>query len=211
MALDPLFTPTDLSARSIDTPDGMNAETIIDSVSEAIRTAAGCAISQLTSTIELPSLERTDQLKLPAGPVTAVASVAINGNALVEGVNYVRVGDSLYRIDGYVWADSVTPGAYWRPCSVDVTYTHGYQDVPADIVDLGCSLVGAAFAQGADDTYGLRLPQVEKLGDYEIDYRQTRSASTASNDSPSPVAIPPLTAAWLRQRFLGSAFIVSMR
>jgi hypothetical protein len=60
-------------------------------------------------------------LKLPESPVTAVASVAVDGEALVSGDDYKRFGDRLWRATGWRSCPSV-------PTAVDVVYTHGWTD-----------------------------------------------------------------------------------
>lgn len=208
-----LATADDLAARNITMPADADVTAILSDVSDAIRDAAGCAITQLTSTVPLPAgLDRSDALKLPAGPVQSVSAVSINSRALVAGVNYVKVGDTLYRIDGYVWADESVDANYWNPCEVSVTYTHGYPTVPGDIVDLCCSLAAVAFRQIEDDTYGIgNRIQAENLGDYGVTYQRNVRGAPGAVESPSPVALPDATRAWLRARFMGSAFLVGTR
>lgn len=193
MALDPLATAGDLTARNITVPSGMNADTLLASASAEVRDAAGCAISQLTSTIELVLDDWTCEIELPAPPVTAVSALSIDGavisqSTLTSGVwsaGWRRVGDSilLNRVD------------YCPPATATVTYTHGLPNVPEDIVDLVCGMVSIAAA--ADGDYGSagRLKSV-RLGDYS-----EATDTPPGTESPSPFTLPDRTREQLRARF----------
>jgi hypothetical protein len=72
----------------------------------------------------------TDTLYLPQLPVTAVASVTVNGEAVVEDDDWTfTAAGRLRRVGSY--------GAfyYWgvSPALVTVTYSHGYETLPEDV------------------------------------------------------------------------------
>lgn len=203
MALAPLATTDDLAARNIVVPAGVDADSVLDAVSDAIRDAAGVSITQATSTVALPVSDRTMQyLALPGAPVVSVSTVTIGGVAVTD---YVKVGNDLYRACGW----TTQPNQPWftsTPGEVTVIYTHGYPSVPADIVDLACSFASLVFT-ASEGNYGLQSrTQAERVGDYEIAF--DRPAAGVGVKSPSPVDIPVGTRAWLRNRFSGSAAVV---
>ena len=80
MALDPLATVADLTARGVTVAPEEEAVvgTYLDVASTAVREAAGCPISQTISTVQLEG-EPTQWLHLPAPPVTAVETVLLDG------------------------------------------------------------------------------------------------------------------------------------
>ena len=95
MSLDPLATTDDLAARNI-TWDADTETTLVTTflaeASAAVREAAGCPISQATSTINVVG-ELDDQLRLPGQPVQSVSTVEIDGSAVIKNSNGdIRLG-----------------------------------------------------------------------------------------------------------------------
>lgn len=86
-------------------------------------------------------------IRLPQRPVTAVSSVvAVGGDGapdvtlidwIWDGIDQVRVGSGSYVINlpAVWWDDDGYPGTY------RVTYSHGYAEVPADVVAVVCGMV----------------------------------------------------------------------
>ncbi len=110
--------------------------------------------------------------------------------------DYVVRGNALWRV-GQKWqSEGATPGA------VEVTFTHGLAEVPADIVDLVCSLVagGLSAAAGAYDPN--RNLAYESIDDYRRGFRQ------GDDEVVNPMLLPAPTRAWLRSRFGGGAAVV---
>lgn len=203
MALDPLASPPDLAARNITVPAGFNALEVLASATDAVRDAAGCPISVTTSTVELVIDDR-EEIDLPGGPVSAVASLSIDGNpiaasTLVGGLwsaGWRKVGDTLI----------LTGVSAALPAVATVIFTHGYAVVPKDIVDLTCGLAAMAFRQDGD--YGAAgLETSVRLGDYSESEKQPSGGSA----SPSPVAIPDAVRMRLRNRFGTTASVIGIR
>lgn len=184
MALTPLADTTDLSARG--TTDGDMA-TALEVASSLVREAAGSSISSVTDTVTLPA-PGGKVLGLPT-PVSAVTAVTLDGAAISD---YQNIGTGLWRRHG--WGDAPVP--------VTVSATFGLAEVPADIVELTCTLAKAWLdhkADGGGSTAGLR--------DVAIDDAREGYTPEASSQM-SPVFIPAATADWLRARFGGSAAVV---
>lgn len=209
MALAALATLQDLASRGISLADCKgDPTTILASVSEAVRDAAGCAILSTESTITIPATD--DQwLDLPGGPVTAVGSVNIASDAaLVQGTDYVMVGDSLWRQQGWLSPNTTPP---YAPAMVTVTLTHGLAMVPEDIVDLVCSFASVALTQADEGDYGLKASiQAEHMGDYSVTWQHGMGNQSGPRD-PSPVSIPEGTRMWLRARFNTGVGVVGNR
>ena len=164
MALDPLATVDDLEARGLTVDSG---ETSIVNVylgvaSTAVREAAGTAITRTTSTITLEGVPG-HRLTLPGAPIVSVDSVKVDGRTVTD---WRLRSERLWRAAGWSGCE---------PSEVEVTFTHGLLEVPADIVDLVCRAVAAALAAYRSDDGGMGLAAdkevtSERLGDWSVTY-----------------------------------------
>jgi hypothetical protein len=190
MALPPLATTDDLDARTITWDDQRLAETYLDVASAAVRDAAGVPISRTTSTVNLFG-DGGQWLRLPGPPVVSVASVDMDGVTVDVG-EYALVDGFLFRVCGWEASGSL-------PLPFVVTYTHGYAEVPADVVDLVARMAGAAIKLAEQDAggAGLVVDRVvsERLGDYAVTYDS--SAGTTEME------LAQVTRDRLRSRFGG--------
>lgn len=166
MTLDPLITVADLSVRGIDTSDAAATAADIDAVSAAIRDAAGCAITRQTSTVSFTA-EASRRIELPGRPVVSVDTVLLDG---VPVTDWTLVGNSLWRQDG--WG---TPGDI--PSTLTVTFTYGWETLPADVVDLACSLVTGAQHDRAGGSH--RGVAYERVDDYQVGFIQNDTVGSA--------------------------------
>lgn len=126
-------------------------------------------------TISLTVTELTDWLPLPQHPVSDVAEVQINGQAVTDFVIRAgRRGTRLYRRVGWyspslpidINTISLDPVTF-----VDVTHTHGYDPIPADVVAVA---VNIALPQVINPK-GMRS---ETFGDYS--YQSDGGAAVTS-------------------------------
>lgn len=196
MAAPPLATAADLDARGISyTP--AQADAFLAAASEAVRDAAGYVISRTVSTV---TFEAPSGPWLPLSwPVVSVASVSVDGTVV----------DDWRLVDGRLWRQVGWRADRHEPSVVSVTLTHGYDPVPADIVDLVCAMVGSAVAASADgyqSTSGLqsRTRQVD-------DYRETDTYETGAAGVSGRMELPAPTRDWLRRRFSGAVFTTGAR
>ncbi|HCA88171.1 MAG TPA: hypothetical protein DEQ61_23525 [Streptomyces sp.] len=164
MALEPLATVADLVALglTVDDTETTIVERYLTVASAAVRDAAGSPISQTTSTVTVEG-EADQRLRLPGSPITAVTTVELDGVAVTD---WRLRSDRLWRHGGWTAADG--------PSEVEVTYTHGLPEVPADIVDLvGRLVAGALASHRADDdgaSLGTQVVTSERIGDYAVTY-----------------------------------------
>jgi hypothetical protein len=163
MALPPLATLADLTARGTPVDDVNLAGIYLDIASSLIRTAAGHAIAQTTATVVLDGT-CTTRLRLPGSPVTAVHSVLMDE---------VPVTD--YRLS----AGCLVHSAGWFGDAVEVTYTYGLPVVPADVVDMVCRLTAHALAGDP----AARAIRSERIGDYSVTYSDTETGTMSLSDS----------------------------
>lgn len=189
MVLDSLATTADLpSAWELHN----KAETALAVASAAIRDAAGCAISQFEDVTVSVVADSSNLLRLP-GPVTEVTAVEVDDHALASGA-YRVLPEGLWRHSGW---------SVCGPVLVEVTYTGGLVEVPADVADL-CVQLAVAWLQhhdaGGGSTAGLTSAKLD-------DAAETYTSEAAGRVS--PVYIPEATCRWLSARFGGGATVVS--
>ncbi|MGH3933644.1 MAG: hypothetical protein ACRDS1_01445 [Pseudonocardiaceae bacterium] len=167
MALAALATATDLAERGVTLNPGEQdlAATYLAIASAAVREAARVPISETTSTVGLEG-KCGRWLALPGLPVTAVAAVELDSEAITD---WRLRSHALWRPDGW-------QAVHGEPSEVTVTYTHGLPEVPADIVDLVCRLATAALVawRANPDGSGLAASNIqsERIGDYSVVYNQ---------------------------------------
>lgn len=149
MALPPLATAADLTAAGA-TGSTEAMDMALRRASARVRRYTRQDITLVSSeTVELSGGERV--LRLPqyplvvddANPLTVVELADFSGSEwiAVEGRDYSRLGNELTR--GYPWQAPTRlmgwpwshPHGIWAP-KVRVTYSHGYDEVPDDIVDI---------------------------------------------------------------------------
>jgi len=151
----------DRLGRSLDAPeDSDRALALLYDASAAARAYTGQHLSESSTTERLRV--RKAHLRLPQRPVTAVTGVtAVDGTA----VEYEWVAGDRVSITGLsdVMRFDVEPFRSTTPY-LDVTYTHGYNPVPDDIVAVVCQVAARAYGYGAEDS-GV---QTETLGPYSV-------------------------------------------
>jgi hypothetical protein len=156
MALSPLATVADLEARGVTVaPEEVGPVSVwLDVASSLVRDAAGSPVSETISTVILEG--SGGRLRLPGWPVTAVSAVEIDGAAVAD------------------W--KLRSGALTRSCGfpdgseVEVTYTHGLPEVPADIVDMVCRLAGQELIALRNGEGASRPLKTERIGDYAVGF-----------------------------------------
>ena len=183
MALGSLAVTADLTARGITPSTTELSDALLASASAAIRDAAGCSITQTTGTVVLTS-NSSRWLTLPGWAITAVSAVQIDGAAVAD---YTLANGALYR--AYGWGNGL------EPSFVTVTYTQGLAVVPADIVDLTCSLVAAGVARAADGYDPHRGDSSVRIDDFQ------RSFTRGADEVVAPMELPASTRVWLATRF----------
>lgn len=159
-----LLTLDDLEdhlGRSLTDDEVVRADALIGDTSANISGYTGQTFTEDTTTARLRL--RQGFVILPQRPVTAVDSVEdVHGNSLSftwDGVDRVYLASQV--LDSFGWEPYLHPIRH-----VDVTYDHGYETVPADVVGVGCSVVlralgrvptdGAVVSESIDD-YSYRI------------------------------------------------------
>lgn len=141
-----LITLDDLEVRGVTFSDPSRADAVIADVSASIRAYTGQEFD-LVEDDEVRLRVRNATVRLPQRPVVEVSAVAdTDGNSLEftwdsGDVIALAAFDSLRYFE-------VEPFRY-RDRWIDVTYTHGYETVPEDIVAVACSLAASALSRDA--------------------------------------------------------------
>lgn len=145
--------------RTIEGDESRRALRLLETASERVRTFTGRRFEQSTETKRLRV--RNARVRLPQGPVTAVSAVEdTNGNALTYTWQAGQIVDLCANPLNSWEIEPYRRGLRW----VDVTYTHGWESIPADIVGIVCEVAAAAFSQPIEAA-GI---QSETLGDYTV-------------------------------------------
>lgn len=183
----PLAYLSDLTTHGISTTNAALAQSLIDSVSEDVREAAGCPIT-VTESVYTTGGVAEQFLPLPGGPIRSVTSVTVDG---------VAVTDFKIR-DGRLWRSGG-----WGDIDVDVVveYVHGYDVPPADITRKVCLHVAAGLAAAADGFAGHRGVAYARIDDYHIGYMQ------GDAENVDPVELTDREKVDLRNRFGGGVYV----
>lgn len=194
MALSNLAASSDLSTRGVVVTNTALVAVMLAVASAVVREAAGSPILQATSAVTVWATDADQYLDLPGKPVTAVASVTLNGTALATD-SYRLVNSRLWRRCGWM--------SCGEPLPVTATLTHGFAVVPADIVNLVCDVAEAGIKMA--NSGGVHDPRilVESVDDYSVTFAQGAGAVA------SVMELPALTRYALRKRFGGGVGVVS--
>lgn len=161
---------TALLGRPLSADEESQVGALLDGASARVRTYTGQDFTQATTTSQVKVRNRI--ARLPQRPVTAVASVVdLNGNAVV----YTWLNDDRIQIGHRFQHDTFAFEPWHDPLGeVRVSYTHGYTDIPDDIVAVVCQVAARAFGRPADTT-GL---QQESIAGYSYSVGAAAAAGT---------------------------------
>lgn len=162
MALPPFATAAELAAVTQSTVAEATAEIALASASAIIRRWTRQDISLVTD--DVVSLRVIDEceLVLPQRPVVSVSLVRVNSLVLED---WVLSGDRLLRTEGWTRLPGTT--TYPDPGLVEVTYTHGWDEIPDDVRAVCLDLA----AMSVTNPSGLRSVAID-------DYSRTFAAET---------------------------------
>ena len=170
---DQLATPADLASLLQQDLDASTANLLIECATAVVQDVAGGQRIVEVAGETLNILGLTDSwLDLPQLPVTAVASVTLDGTALTSGIlptNYKLRGNRLWRTCG--WQCYVG-----QPSDVVVVYTHGYA-VGSQELQLARNAVLSLAKLGYTNPSGVSS---ESIDDYNVSYNAMAASLEAS-------------------------------
>jgi hypothetical protein len=192
MALAPLATTADLELKGVDVSNQGLVDLMLNAASWIIRDAAGTLISEATSTVTVMAPDAR-WLALP-GPVTAVSTVVLDGETVTD---WKLLNGMLWRECGWQ--------SWCEPVAVQVTFTHGYAEVPADIVNLCIDLAKAGIEAASEEAVPVNVVAASyTIDDYTERLQYSEQARTA-------MELPDVTRQWLAQRFGGGVYVTGER
>lgn len=143
-----LATTDDLAERLGITLDDDRAQAVLDDVSAVVRAYTGQTFDLIEDhTVRLRA--RNGSVRLPQSPVIEVTAVA---NVDGDSIEFTWDAGSSVEIAGLgspLNAFEVEPFRNRAPW-VDVTYSHGYNTIPADVKAVVCQMAGRAYGRTAD-------------------------------------------------------------
>jgi len=164
VALPPFATAAELAATVQAPVDAAAAELALASASAVIRKWTRQTITRVADDVARLRVIDCDELVLPQRPVVSVSEVKVNALVLND---WVLSGDRLLRMGGWRYLPGTS--SYPDPGIVQVTYTHGWDEVPDDVravcLDLAASTVSnpGMLRQESIDDYSRTLA-AESLG-----------------------------------------------
>ena len=183
--MDTLATVKDLDSYGIEYADEKLAGKLLESVSAAVRDAAGCPITRGEYTVTIPG-ETSRRLDLPMRPVISVSRVLMDGE---ETGDWKLLGNAC---TGKACGACRT----WSPVPSPSPMLAGYDPVPPDIVRLVCSMVAAGLVQQSNGGPGAhRDESYARIDDVQIGYRQ------GDSEIIDALELPEGTKRALRNRF----------
>jgi hypothetical protein len=165
-----MFVTTAALATLVGTVDTAKATTVIEAATAVVQAATGQDLLFLADDAAELEGDIAADFHLPQRPVTAVASVALDGEELAEDTDYTRSGAKLYRECGW-------QPCHPRPSKVAVVYSHGYADDDQRL-QLAKSAVLMLAAAAYQNPGG--AVESEKVGDYSVAYAVAEAKLEAS-------------------------------
>lgn len=124
-----------------------------------------------TITLDVP--RNATKIFLPELPVNSISSVVEDGETLVVGDDYI-LGQwgILYRVD-QPWLEGIQ--------IVEVTYSHGYHDIPDDIIGVCTRIASRIYQAGLLAAENSGVPGIagKSLGDYSVTYQPIGTSESA--------------------------------
>lgn len=149
MTLQALATIEELQTRlKVTIDDEARAGAVLDDVSAHVRAYTGQQFT-LGATTDLLARSRRGIVRLPQRPVHTVSAVTdTNDNPLLHtwyGDDRLQVSVNLP--DAFAWEP-------WRqsPNLVKVSYEHGYDEIPAEIIGVVCQVAGRALGVAPEES-----------------------------------------------------------
>lgn len=183
-----LATPEELASILQSDLDASTANLLLDMATGIVQSACGELLIETTVTELVDITQQTRWLSLSNKPVTAVATVELDGTALVEGTDWALRLQKLWRSAG--WMQTWDP-----PSQVEVTYTYGYptgsqylqlaRSVTLSLAQAGYGNPGQVSSEAIDD---YRVSYADALARMELT-EPMRMALINAYGSPAVVTV----------------------
>lgn len=156
MSLPALAEVSDVEARlgrDLTDSEAIRLPVLLADASAKVRNFTGQEITERESTDRVRITARDGHVRLPQYPVTAVASVISVESSIA--IPFFWDGITLWGWGRFPQSNIEAPfynRARRHGVVVDATYTHGFADVPDDIVALVCQVAARALGSPADQS-----------------------------------------------------------
>lgn len=156
MSLAPFATVSDVEdrlGRALSGGDTDRMEALLIDASSKVRSFTGQQISQSETTDRIRITARDGHIRLPQYPVVSVASVLSVESGIA--IPYFWDGIALWGWGRFPESNISAPlynRARRHGIVVDVTYTHGYEPIPDEIIALVCQVASRAFGTAPDQS-----------------------------------------------------------
>lgn len=191
--LEPFATSSDLAVRlgvTYTVEQAARVDELLADACDELRTIIGQPLVRLTSTVEL----YTDQLGmviLPAVPIVSVDTVELDG----EPVEDWQLKDDVLLV----------PCTIGRDDPVEVTFTHGWDPVPRELVKFAC-VMAAAVLEGSRQTGALGpVTGVGRRQESIDDYLVIVDSPTGAETAATAMSLPQPIVDRLRRSYGGRA------
>lgn len=173
----PFISRADLSDKlGFDVTSDDKALIAVDAACDTIRFVTGQTINAVNGGTAILDGTGTDALPLPQRPVLNAGTVIESGGTLTLGTDYkLGANGILYRLPGVMdsgWGTEQCR-SYWWPGrqNIEVTYSHGYAEVPASIRGVALELASRLYGQASGVVF-------EQLGQHSVRWDKTASELT---------------------------------
>ena len=193
----PFATVADLAARlKIDEPAPSSAEylqlqALLNDASSELREITGQALNPGTSTVTIRT-DRTGDGNFPAVPAREITSVTQDDEALTE--------------DEYKFDAKQIRVKSCREVELEVTYDHGWEPIPDDLLRWTCVLAAAGLVAARSGNLGL----AGGLSSIAIDDARATWATNVGEQG-AGVSLPPHIEDRLRRNYGAAGITVEMR
>jgi hypothetical protein len=158
---DPVLATVDqLEAFLGHTVDATRATALLEFASAVVRGYAGQHFSRVVDDVATVAVNR-GQAVLPQRPAEKPTQVANYGGGAIPTAGWWWGGVGIIEFGSPSWVAN-GPSSGSSPRLVEVTYTHGFEEIPTDVVAVVCQMVARVIDGG--DTHGLRS---ESIDDYQ--------------------------------------------
>ena len=147
MALPTLATTAQLEARLGHPVDWDRANALLEDASGIVRGYTRQTISRVDDDVATVRVER-GAVVLPQRPADKPTQIVrADGTGTIPASGWWWTGVGVVEFNSPSWLAN-GPSRTRSPGAVTITYSHGYEDVPADVVAIVCQMVGRVIDSG---------------------------------------------------------------
>lgn len=175
-----LATQTDVETsllRALTANEITYVQALLARASRAVRSYTGQYLEEVEHDAITIEPDLYGNLRLPQIPVTTIESVTVDG-VLVDAADYEwDVHGHITRPTFNSWEINGTVSPWGSP--VDVVYTHGYDPIPDDVVEIVADIVAGRISGASASSAGGTVKRAQ-VDDVQVEYDTAASAMLGS-------------------------------